>query len=69
MQMPVLNGFGLITQARASGYTGAFVVLSAFFISPDDRQRLAELGVARVLEKPSRPMLIVEAVHNALAGS
>lgn len=67
MRMPGLDGYGLISQARTAGYGGVFIALASMF-SPDDRQRLRELGVARVLEKPSRRTDILDAVREAISG-
>jgi two-component system chemotaxis response regulator CheY len=67
IRMPGLDGFGLIEQARATGYPGAFVVYAAM-ISPDDRQRLRELRVHRVLSKPTLSGEIIAAAKDVQTG-
>ncbi|MFL6584930.1 MAG: response regulator [Chthoniobacterales bacterium] len=67
LRMPGMDGFELIVQARAAGYIGPFIVYSGQ-IMPGDRQRLGQLGVSRVLEKPMRNAEIVGAVRQAQQG-
>ncbi len=67
IRMPGMDGFGLIEQARATGYEGPFVVYAAM-ISPDDRQRLAELHVQNVFLKPARPAELIAAIREVRAG-
>lgn len=67
IRMPGLDGYSLIAQARSAGYAGTFVVLAGM-LSPDDRQRLHELRVTRVLDKPSRRMEILDVIKEALVG-
>ena len=64
IRMPGLDGYSLISQSRAAGYGGPFIVLAGM-LSPDDRQRLRELRVTAVLEKPSRRTEILDAVSQA----
>jgi CheY-like chemotaxis protein len=67
IRMPGLDSFGLIEQARASGYPGAFVVYAAM-ISHDDRQRLRELRVHSVLTKPTPSSELISAAKDVQTG-
>ena len=67
LRMPGLDGLGFIEQARASGYTGPFVVYSGM-ISENDRQRLRELRVSRVISKPARAGELISAIKEVQAG-
>lgn len=62
-QMPLLDGFGLVQQARAVGYRGKFIVF-ANSLSPEDRQRYADLRVERVIDKPAQSGELVQAVND-----
>ena len=66
IRMPGLDGFGFIEQARAAGYTGPFMVYAGM-ISPDDRQRLNELHVSRLILKPARTAELITAVKEIQA--
>jgi DNA-binding response OmpR family regulator len=67
IRMPGLDGFGLIEQSRAFGYSGPFIVYAGM-TSHDDLQRFRELGVAHVIRKPARPGEISAALR-ALAAA
>ena len=67
LRMPGLDGLGFIEQARASGYAGPFVVYSGM-ISDNDRQRLRELRVSRVISKPARAGELISAIKEVQAG-
>lgn len=67
IRMPGMDGFGLIEASRNAGYSGPFVVYAGM-ISPDDRQRLRELHVSRVIVKPSRSAELIAAIREAQAG-
>jgi DNA-binding NarL/FixJ family response regulator len=62
-----LDGFALIEQARTAGFEGEFMVLAAA-INPDQRTRLQELRVRRILKKPSRPAEVLAAVRQVQTG-
>jgi|SRR5947209_6936032 len=66
IRMPGLDGFGFIEQARAGGYEGPFMVYAGM-ISPDDRQRLKELQVSRLILKPARIAELIAAVKEVQA--
>jgi DNA-binding response OmpR family regulator len=67
LRMPGLDGFGFIEQARSSGYTGPFVVYAGM-ISDNDRQRLRELRVSRVIAKPARAGELIATIREVQAG-
>lgn len=67
IRMPGLDGFGLIEQARVGGYGGPFVVFAAA-LSPDQRQRLNELGVRRIIDKPGLAGELLNSVQEAQQG-
>jgi CheY-like chemotaxis protein len=67
LRMPGMDGFQLIEQSRGAGYTGPFVVYAAS-IAPDARQRLRELRVARVIDKPARIGEIIAAIRETQLG-
>ena len=68
LRMPHLDGFGLIELARAAGYVGAWLVYAAL-ISPHDRQRLVELGVNRIVNKPSSPADLLDVLEEVQSSS
>jgi len=66
-QMPSLDGFGLVQEARSAGYHGKIIVF-ANSLSPEDRRRYQEeLHVDRVIDKPGRSGELVEAVSELRA--
>jgi CheY-like chemotaxis protein len=65
-QMPRLDGFGLVEQARSVGYRGRFIVF-ANGLTPEDRQRYHELHVDRVIDKPAKSGELVRAVNELQA--
>jgi CheY-like chemotaxis protein len=64
IRMPGMDGYGLIEASRTAGYSGPFVVCAGM-ISPDDRQRLQELHVSRVILKPARAAELIAALREA----
>ena len=60
-RMPRLDGFGVVQQARGAGFEGKIIVF-ANSLTPEDRQRYAELRVDRVIDKPGRKGELVAAV-------
>ena len=60
-QMPRLDGFGVVREARSAGYQGKIIVF-ANSLSPEDRQRYHELRVDRVIDKPGRSGELIGAV-------
>ena len=60
-RMPRLDGFGVVQQARGAGFEGKIIVF-ANSLTPEDRQRYAELRVDRVIDKPGRNGELVAAI-------
>jgi CheY-like chemotaxis protein len=67
IRMPGLDGYGLIEQARSVGFTGPFIVYAAS-MTPDHRQRLRELNVTQVIEKPVPTTTLIDAIRQAQQG-
>ena len=65
-QMPRLDGFGLVEQARSVGYRGKFIVF-ANGLSAEDRQRYHELHVDCVIDQPAKRGELVQAVNDMRA--
>lgn len=68
LQMPGIDGFGLIEKCRSLG-CAARIIVYAGSISPDDRRRLEELGVRHVIEKPARSSILVAALREPVAAA
>jgi two-component system capsular synthesis sensor histidine kinase RcsC len=60
-RMPQLDGFGLVREARAAGFSGRIIVF-ANSLSEEERQRYADLRVDRVIDKPGRTGELVGAI-------
>jgi Response regulator containing CheY-like receiver, AAA-type ATPase, and DNA-binding domains len=67
IRMPGLDGYGLIEQSRAVGFAGPFIIYAAS-MTPDHRQRLRELNVAQVIEKPVPTTTLLDALRQAHQG-
>jgi len=65
-RMPRLDGFGVVQQARSAGFAGKIIVF-ANALSPEDRQRYAELRVDRVIDKPGKTGELVGAISELRA--
>lgn len=65
-RMPQLDGFGVVQQARGAGFSGKIIVF-ANSLSPEDRQRYAELRVDRVIDKPGKSGELVAAISELRA--
>jgi CheY-like chemotaxis protein len=65
-RMPRLDGFGVVQEARASGYRGKIIIF-ANALSAEDRQRYKELRVDRVIDKPGQAGELVGAVSELRA--
>lgn len=65
LRMPGIDGFGLIEKSRLAGYAGSIIVYAAS-ITPEDRQRLEELKVNVIIEKPARSAELIAAVRHSL---
>ena len=67
-RMPRLDGFGVVELARGAGFAGKIIVF-ANSLTPEDRQRYAELQVDRVIDKPGKNGELVAAIRELRAGS
>ena len=65
-RMPKLDGFGVVQQARSAGFGGRIIVF-ANALSPEERQRYAELRVDRVIDKPGKAGELVGAINELQA--
>lgn len=65
-RMPQLDGFGVVQQARGAGFEGKIIVF-ANSLTPEDRQRYAELRVDRVIDKPGKSGELVAAIRELRA--
>lgn len=65
-RMPRLDGFGVVEQARGAGFEGKIIVF-ANSLTPEDRQRYAELRVDRVIDKPGKNGELVAAISELRA--
>jgi len=68
IRMPGLDGYGVIEQARAGGYPGPFVVFAAA-LSPEHRDRLLELEVRQIIDKPGLSGQLRGAIEEALSAA
>lgn len=68
LRMPGIDGFGLIEKSRLAGYAGPIIIYAAS-ITPDARQRLVELKVSQIIEKPVRSADLIAAVRDSLSGA
>jgi CheY-like chemotaxis protein len=62
LRMPGIDGFGLIQKCRSVGCAARIVVYAAA-VSPDDRQRLEQLGIRHIIEKPARSSVLLAALQ------
>jgi DNA-binding response OmpR family regulator len=65
LRMPGIDGFGLIEKSRLAGFAGSIIVYAAS-ITLDARQRLQELQVQRIVEKPARSSELIALVRESL---
>ena len=65
-RMPRLDGFGLVEEARSAGFGGKIIVF-ANSLSPEERQRYADLHVDRVIDKPGKSGELVVAISELTA--
>ena len=66
-RMPRLDGFGVVQQVRGAGFEGKIIVF-ANSLTPEDRQRYAELRVDRVIDKPGKNGELVAAISELRVG-
>jgi CheY-like chemotaxis protein len=67
LRMPGMDGFQLIEQSRTAGYSGPVIVYAAS-IGADARQRLRELRVSQIIEKPARAGDLIAAIRETQGG-
>lgn len=65
LRMPGIDGFGLIEKSRSLGYAAPIIVYAAS-ISEEDRQRLQEMQITQMIEKPARSSALLAAIREAL---
>jgi CheY-like chemotaxis protein len=65
-RMPRLDGFGLVEEARSAGFRGKIIVF-ANALTPEDRERYANLRVDRVIDKPGKSGELVGAINELRA--
>lgn len=53
MEMPRLDGHGLVVKARESGFRGKIIVFAAA-LTPQDRQRFGALSIEAIIDKPAK---------------
>ena len=61
MQMPHLDGHGLIVNARSSGFRGKVIVFAGA-LTPQDRERLGALSVEAIIDKPANHRQLIGVV-------
>ena len=65
-RMPRLDGFGVVEEARSAGFGGKIIVF-ANSLSPEERQRYADLQVDRVIDKPGKSGELMGAISELTA--
>jgi len=66
-QMPELDGLRLVTKLREAGYPGKIIVLTGHMDS-ESRAAFEALGVDRILTKPFRSEVLLQAVNVVARG-
>ena len=61
MQMPRLDGYNLIVQARATAFRGKVIVFAGA-LSAQDLQRLGALAVEAIIDKPAHHRQLIGVV-------
>ncbi len=61
MQMPHLDGHGLIVNARSAGFHGRVIVFAGA-LTPQDRDRLGALSVEAIIDKPANHRQLIGVV-------
>jgi CheY-like chemotaxis protein len=61
MEMPVLDGHGLVVKARAAGFRGKVVVFAGA-LSSNDRDRFGALSVEAIIDKPANHRQLIGVV-------
>jgi CheY-like chemotaxis protein len=61
MEMPRLDGHGLVVRARDAGFRGKVIVFAGA-LSPHDRERFGELAVEAIIDKPANHRQLIGVV-------
>jgi len=61
MEMPRLDGYGLVVQAQAVGFCGKVIVFAGA-LSADDRDRFGALSVEAIIDKPANHRQLIGVV-------
>lgn len=61
MQMPRLDGYGLVIAARDVGFRGKVIVFAGA-LSPQDRERFGALSVEAIIDKPANHRQLIGVV-------
>ncbi len=61
MEMPRLDGHGLVVQARAAGFRGKVIVFAGA-LSAVDRERFGALSVEAIIDKPANHRQLIGVV-------
>lgn len=61
MQMPKLDGYDLIVKSREAGFRGKVIVFAGA-LSPQDRERLGQLSVEAIIDKPANHRQLIGVV-------
>jgi len=67
VSMPEMDGFQFVEQFQSDPATASIpVVLLTAKVTPNDRQRFAQMNIAGVIAKPFDPMTVCQQVAEAL---
>jgi len=70
LQMPGLDGFGLVQQVRRSPYDYKLpVLLLSSSVLPGEKSKCQELGINAYLTKPVQPSELLDAILSAVSGT
>jgi two-component system CheB/CheR fusion protein len=61
MEMPKLDGYNLVVQAKAAGFHGKVIVFAGA-LSSQDRERFGALGVEAIIDKPANHRQLIGVV-------
>jgi CheY-like chemotaxis protein len=61
MEMPRLDGHGLVVKAREAGFRGKVIVFAGA-LSPQDRERFGDLAVEAIIDKPANHRQLIGVV-------
>jgi CheY-like chemotaxis protein len=61
MEMPLLDGYGLVVRAREAGFRGKIIVFAGA-LSSHDRDRFGALSVEAIIDKPANHRQLIGVV-------